>query len=96
MKKFVLFCVGSSLNRERMWPNGIRADPAAERDAEIRHVTQVLCKAKLLGIVSGKEINSLKKKFSFLFIQMTFVEFLAVTQLVVVFYVYSNCYKIQR
>lgn len=30
------------------------ADKAPERDETVRNVTQVLCKAKLLGIVSGK------------------------------------------
>ena len=43
-------------SRNECWPNGTQADKAVERDASIRRVTQVLCKAKLLGIVSGKRI----------------------------------------
>ena len=46
----------SSLSREMMWPSGIRADPNPDRDESIRHITQVLCKAKLLGIVSGQSL----------------------------------------
>ena len=49
----------SMRSRETMWPNGIRADPNPERDASIQHITQVLCKAKLLGIVSGSFVFSL-------------------------------------
>ena len=44
--------------RDDFWPNGILADKAPERDANVRNITQVLCKAKLLGIVSGKEKKS--------------------------------------
>ncbi len=40
--------------RDKFWPNGILADKLPERDASVRNITQVLCKAKLLGIVSGK------------------------------------------
>ncbi|CAF3638893.1 unnamed protein product [Adineta steineri] len=36
------------------WPNGILADKPSERDQDVRNVTQVLCKAKLLGIVSDE------------------------------------------
>ena len=43
-----------SFFRDDFWPSGILADKAPERDASIRNITQVLCKAKLLGIVSGK------------------------------------------
>jgi hypothetical protein len=46
------------LFRDDFWPNGILADKAPERDASVRNVTQVLCKAKLLGIVSGKKAGS--------------------------------------
>jgi hypothetical protein len=41
------------LQRDEFWPNGILADKPPERDANVRNITQVLCKAKLLGIVSG-------------------------------------------
>ncbi|CAF1121477.1 unnamed protein product [Rotaria sp. Silwood1] len=40
--------------KDDFWPNGILADKAPERDASVRNVTQVLCKAKLLGIVSDE------------------------------------------
>ncbi|CAF1257611.1 unnamed protein product, partial [Didymodactylos carnosus] len=40
--------------KDNYWPNGIIADKPAERDESIKHVTQVLCKAKLLGIVSDE------------------------------------------
>ena len=40
--------------RDSFWPNGILADKPPERDLSVRHITQVLCKAKLLGIVSGR------------------------------------------
>lgn len=46
--------------RNDFWPNGVLADKAPERDATVRNVTQVLCKAKLLGIVSGE--NRIKAK----------------------------------
>jgi hypothetical protein len=49
-----LICKINFLFRDQFWPNGILADKAPERDASIRNITQVLCKAKLLGIVSGK------------------------------------------
>ncbi|CAF1006302.1 unnamed protein product [Adineta ricciae] len=39
---------------EGYWPNGILADKPPKRDDSVRHVTQVLCKAKLLGIVSDE------------------------------------------
>jgi hypothetical protein len=42
------------LFRESFWPNGSLADKPPERDTGVRNITQVLCKAKLLGIVSGK------------------------------------------
>ena len=42
------------LSRDQFWPSGILADKPPERDASVRNITQVLCKAKLLGIVSGK------------------------------------------
>lgn len=41
--------------KDDFWPNGILADKAPERDANVRNITQVLCKSKLLGIVSGNE-----------------------------------------
>jgi hypothetical protein len=41
-------------SRDSFWPNGIQADPSSERDASVRNITQVLCKAKLLGIVSDE------------------------------------------
>ncbi|CAF1211873.1 unnamed protein product [Adineta ricciae] len=40
--------------KDDYWPNGILADKAPERDANVRNITQVLCKAKLLGIVSDE------------------------------------------
>jgi len=40
--------------KDDFWPNGILADKAPERDANVRNITQVLCKAKLLGIVSDE------------------------------------------
>ncbi|CAF1171845.1 unnamed protein product [Rotaria sordida] len=40
--------------KDDFWPNGILADKAPERDASVRNVTQILCKAKLLGIVSDE------------------------------------------
>lgn len=46
--------IGVLLQSEGFWPNGILADKPPERDESIRNVTQVLCKAKLLGIVSGR------------------------------------------
>ena len=48
-----------------MWPNGILADKTPPRDESIRHITQVLCKAKLLGIVSGKTIQTYFRLNSF-------------------------------
>ncbi|UJR16359.1 hypothetical protein I4U23_003262 [Adineta vaga] len=39
---------------QAFWPNGVLADKPSERDESIRNVTQVLCKAKLLGIVSDE------------------------------------------
>jgi hypothetical protein len=44
----------SIYSRDTFWPNGILADKFSERDAGVRNITQVICKAKLLGIVSGK------------------------------------------
>ena len=50
--------------RDEFWPAGILADKAPERDESIRNITQVLCKAKLLGIVSGKsEKNADREMF---------------------------------
>jgi hypothetical protein len=49
------------LSRDQYWPNGILADKAPERDASVRNITQVLCKAKLLGIVSGTKKNIQQK-----------------------------------
>ncbi|CAF3462425.1 unnamed protein product [Rotaria socialis] len=40
--------------KDEFWPNGVLADKAPERDESVRNVTQVLCKAKLLGIVSDE------------------------------------------
>ncbi|CAF2909082.1 unnamed protein product [Rotaria sp. Silwood2] len=40
--------------KENLWPNGIQADKSPERDAGVRNITQVICKAKLLGIVSDE------------------------------------------
>jgi len=40
--------------KDQFWPSGILADKAPERDASVRNITQVLCKAKLLGIVSDE------------------------------------------
>ncbi|CAF0911503.1 unnamed protein product [Rotaria sordida] len=40
--------------KESFWPNGIQADPSPERDLGVRNITQVICKAKLLGIVSDE------------------------------------------
>ncbi|CAF0850409.1 unnamed protein product [Adineta steineri] len=40
--------------KDDFWPNGVLADKAPERDANVRNITQVLCKAKLLGIVSDE------------------------------------------
>ncbi|UJR30126.1 hypothetical protein I4U23_017667 [Adineta vaga] len=40
--------------KDDFWPNGILADKAPERDANVRNITQVLCKSKLLGIVSDE------------------------------------------
>ncbi|CAF3037137.1 unnamed protein product [Rotaria sp. Silwood2] len=40
--------------KDDFWPNGVLADKTPERDASVRNVTQVLCKAKLLGIVSDE------------------------------------------
>jgi len=40
--------------KESFWPNGILADKWPERDTSVRNITQVLCKAKLLGIVSDE------------------------------------------
>jgi len=57
-KKEIFITENFSLFRDDFWPNGILADKAPERDASVRNVTQVLCKAKLLGIVSGKKAVS--------------------------------------
>ncbi|CAF4719162.1 unnamed protein product [Rotaria sp. Silwood1] len=40
--------------KESFWPNGIQADKSPERDPGVRNITQVICKAKLLGIVSDE------------------------------------------
>jgi hypothetical protein len=52
--------------RDQFWPNGILGDKFPERDAGVRNITQVLCKAKLLGIVSGKKAkHEFDNKFEF-------------------------------
>ncbi|CAF3745883.1 unnamed protein product [Rotaria socialis] len=40
--------------KENFWPNSIQADKPPERDFGVRNITQVICKAKLLGIVSDE------------------------------------------
>jgi hypothetical protein len=52
-----IFSKSKSIFRDTFWPNGILADKPPERDSSVRNITQVLCKAKLLGIVSGKKTN---------------------------------------
>ncbi|CAF0828646.1 unnamed protein product, partial [Didymodactylos carnosus] len=54
LKRVLRTFMGDSVNRDDYWPNGIMADKPSERDASVRHITQVLCKAKLLGIVSDE------------------------------------------
>lgn len=53
----------SPKKRENLWPNDVQAEPNGERDENVRCVTEILCKSKLLGIVSGS-LKERRKVFS--------------------------------
>ena len=53
-----MFPVPCSVGRETFWPNGTLAETPPPRDENTKLRTRVVCKAKLLGTVSGETTSN--------------------------------------